>query len=331
VRTPEGVVELMVAQPRLASVAAWTVGDLDGGLFHDADLVRPVAAVTKVLIASALARALAAGERQPGKALSVDRVEHFHFKDADLGAHRTAMARLGVTTTASLDQLAQAMLRWGDPAAADALLLELGRPALEAEVQRLGIEGLFAPAPYAGDLVRLIEDGKAGDAVDLDRSWAIGKRLLADDAYGRRLRLRIEASGMPRYSALRAHRKASSHRGSARAYALLMERIATEQSKWGETMRRWLSWPMGMAFVNARWDAYGTKSGSAVSILSTTFAQPIDGGLAVSAMFFEDVPTLAWLTLDDEYPYQDVEQALLADPEFRAVFARRLRGDGGQP
>ena len=136
---------------------------------------------------------------------------------------------------------------------------------------------------------------------------------------------------MPPLLELYAHRHASSHRGTARAYALLMERIATDETNWGETMRRWLSWAMAMAHVNSRWDAYGTKSGSAVSVISTTtFARPIDGGTAVSALFFEDLPTMVWLAINEDYPYQDVEQSLLADPDYRRDFAARFGSDGGR-
>jgi Beta-lactamase enzyme family len=331
VRTPEGLVELMATQPRLVSVAAWEVGAADAGVLVDADRVRPVAAVTKVLVASALASAFARGERRPGDRLELTQVERFHFPRADLGAHASAMQKLGVTTALTFEQLALATVQWGDPASADALMVELGREALDAEVRRLGIEGLLAPAPFSGDLTQLLQDGVPGAAPDLERSWALGQRLGKDEAFGRRLKLRVEANGMPSYRALREHRRASSHRGTARGYARLMERIATDDTAWGEAMRRWLTWPMARAAVNVRWAQYGTKSGTAVSIVSsTTFAQPIGGKLAVSALFFEDLPTLAWWTLDEVFTQEDLEQALLGDAEARQKLSARLSaGDAG--
>lgn len=326
-RTTEGLVDLLAERPELVSLAVWEVGQPDAGVFHRADEVRPVAAVTKVLVASALARAFERGERQPDAGLSLEEVERFHFQAADLGAHRQAMARLAVTDALTLEQLGEAAVHWGDPASADALMVLLGREALEAEVRLLAIDGLFPPAPYAADLARLLEDGAPGAAPDLDRGWALAGRLATDQTFGRKLRLGVEERGMPSYRALREHRRASSHRGTARAYAALMERIATAQSPWGETMRRWTGWPMGWESFRLRWERFGTKCGSAVSIVCTSsFGQPLGGSLAVSAVFFEDLPTLAWLALDEQFRHEDFEQRLLADPEFRAMVAARLAG-----
>lgn len=327
-RTTEGVLELIAQRPELASIAAWEVGGpLDAGVFHRADQVRPVAAVTKLLVASALARAFEREERQPDAGVALEAVERFYFEGADMGAHKQAMARLGVGPRPTLAQLGEAAVYWGDPAAADALMMLLGREALEAEVRLLGIDGLFAPAPYSADLARLLEDGAPGAAVDLDRSWVLAERLANDAAYGRRLRLGVEERGMPSYAALRAHRRASSHRGTARAYAALMERIATAQSPWGEALREWTGWPMRWERFRLRWQTFGTKSGSAVSVVCTSsFGQPLGGRLAVSAVFFEDLPTLAWLALDRDFRHEDLEQQLLADPEFRAAVAARLEG-----
>ncbi|AXX28666.1 serine hydrolase [Actinosynnema pretiosum subsp. pretiosum] len=89
-----------------------------------------------------------------------------HHLGLDDGAHASALADLGITSTdgataddphhpVDLDDLASALVRRGDSAAADLLLHRLGEPALRAAAVRLG----WPDAPVAGALdhrVRLV-------------------------------------------------------------------------------------------------------------------------------------------------------------------------------
>ncbi|MCP2093117.1 Tat (twin-arginine translocation) pathway signal sequence [Actinosynnema pretiosum] len=96
-----------------------------------------------------------------------------HHLGQDGGAHASALADLGITATdgthaddphhpVDLDDLASALVRRGDDAAADLLLHRLGEPALRAAAVRLG----WPDAPVASALdhrVRLVLDRDAPD------------------------------------------------------------------------------------------------------------------------------------------------------------------------
>jgi D-alanyl-D-alanine carboxypeptidase len=331
-KSKDGVVQLMAAHPERVSLAVWSLEDPDGGVFFDADRVRPLASTAKIVVGATLASAFVGGAASPDSEVKVEDLERFYLPGTDGNAHPEAMKSLGNPPAVKLKDVAAVMLHFSDNAATDFLMITLGRPALEAEVARLGIAGVFPPAPYSGHLLALVESGKATGALDVDGDWARARRLQDDATWAAGLREKLTADGLPPVAEQKAHRGSSPARGSARGYAELMAHIATDQTKWGEWMRTWLSWPMKNESMKKEFAQFGTKGGSTASVVtSASFAQPHGGGVSVLALFMEDLPLLPWVELMKTYKHQDVERSLLVDADFRRQVSDTLRvADGGR-
>lgn len=326
VKTFEGVVEMMGAHPERVSIAAWEVGAADAGLFHRADQPRFISSASKLVVASALAQAFATGGRSPGATVPRERVDRLHLPGTDGDGHPQAMAELPGADQLTLAQLGFAMLRFNDHAAADALMLELGRPALDAEVQRLALPGLAAPAPFSGHLLALLEDRAPARSPDPDRAWKVAAALAGDEAAARRARLLLEEEGLPALSQISKHHLQSTHRGTARAYAALIERVATEAGPWGDALRGWLDWPMSYDYIHEAFERFGRVGGVAVpSTASVTFAAPRDAGVTtVSAVFFDELPLWTWRGLFSSSSQEDVELWLASGRAAHAELRARL-------
>lgn len=303
--TAEDVLRYLEAHPERYALAAWDVGAEDQGLFHDADTPWPLASTVKIIPLALASEELAAGRWSPDT--PVPELEAFYLPGTDGDAHPEAKAA-GDTTT--LGGAIHAMIRFSDNAATDCILFRLGRERLTSTEP-----GLPTPHPLSGTTLLAssawMNDGGADDA-----AWASAAALLDG---GTKPEL-----GKP-IAAQEQMARELDNRGTARAFAKLMERLFTDETPRYALARRELSWPMEFKGNQRDFEVLATKGGSLPGVLtSATWATTKNGQRRVVALFLHDLPFSTWLGLSKSYAQQALERELLFSPDALQRLRPRL-------
>lgn len=294
------LIAYLEAHPERYALAAWEVGHEDAGLFHDADALWPLASTVKIVPLSLASEALANGAWDA--ATPTPEVENFYLAGTDGNAHLEASIDGG---TATLGGAIHGMIRWSDNAATDAILFRLGRAALTSSTP-----GIPAPHPLSGTTLladeRFTPDG--GVSID-DAAWARAGRLAAQPAG--------TAPTPPPFLPMREQVRMSrelDNKGSARAFAQLVERIFLDDTERFAVARKELQWPMDFYANQQAFKAFGTKGGClAGTLTSATYVQTNEGKRRVVALFLHDIPFATWMGLMSSYLQQDLERELLTE------------------
>lgn len=313
--TADDVWNYLRAHPDQFALAAWEVGDEVNGVFHDADTAWPLASTVKIVPLALTCHRLHSGEWSEDKAI-VD-VERFYLPGTDGGGHEAAMQALGGSVRTVGDALT-AMIEFSDNAATDALLFELGRSVVETEAPRLG--DIESPHPIAGSMLLELERAKAGST--RERAWAIASMLEGDPQ-----RAALAAKWLSDYSPRELLRIARQfdNRGTARAFAKLMEHVFTDQSGCYEPARKRLGWPLRIPHNRHRFRQWGAKGGSLPGTLtSAQFAETTSGRRRVLALFLHDLPLSRWTVLSTSFAQQFVELEILNADDLRALIQARI-------
>lgn len=340
VKDPDGVLAYLEANRVSVSLATWEVGHEDEALLLHADEPRSLASTVKVLVLAAYAQQVESGQLDPDSRVSLSEWDAFYLPRTDGGAHPASLAELEqkgrvVDEAVTLADVARAMIVHSDNAAADLVMMRVGRSALDRAPEQFATTKDEAPFPISGTMLLSTSapdgvlprqwmaqlEGEGRKAI-ADRAWAIAERLVKDDAYRSTQRNRLEHSGIGlNLREQEAFAKALFPRGTARGYAKLMERVATapSSSKWAFVMSSNLEWVLGRGgSLDQRFDRFGTKGGSLPGVLtSATYAQPHGQPTRVMTLFLEDVPFALWANLMKTFTQQKFEQRLLEDPAFR--------------
>ena len=295
--TTDDLVKYLEAHPDRYALAAWDVGDEDAGLFHDVDRAWPLASTVKIIPLSLASEELAAGRWEAGT--PTPEVERFYLPGTDGNAHPEA-SRDGGTRT--LSGAIHAMITFSDNAATDAILFRLGRTRLQSTH-----EGLPTPHPLSGTML-LAREGFQNDGGVDDAAWARAARLLTEQET-------TEGPGIT-FAQQEAMTRALDNRGTARAFARLMERLFTDASKATEVARAELSWPMKFPANQREFVIFANKGGSLPGTLtSSSYAETKTGQRRVATLFLHDLPFATWLSLSRSFLQQKLERELLVSPD----------------
>jgi len=359
--------EFIVAHPESVGVVVTTV-DEDGAAVADGyDLARGagqrlvLASTVKIAVHAAYADAVASGQWAADQAISVAEWERFYLPATDGGAHRSALAALGIqadeqgfardpSATVAVADVARAMIHTSDNAATDYLVARLGRDLVAAVMEQAGLRehGVMVsllgvaltlvnqdqPPMSAGALRGLVAQVAAGDASQLDR---LAERYLNDPEWraGQIASLTSAATSAGVDAEERwGFQVQGSHllpAGTAQEYARMMALIASGRLISPEVsaiMRQVLETapadePLRVLF----YDRYGTKDGLTAGVTTiASYAVPKRGALAgqqrVVVILLNDLPPDLWR---DVVRYQGLYllQADLA--QAKGVF-NQLRG-----
>ncbi|MBX3681423.1 MAG: serine hydrolase [Thauera sp.] len=313
--TADDVWNYLRAHPDQFALAAWDVGDEANGVFHDADTAWPLASTVKIVPLALACHRLHSGEWSENS--PIRDVERFYLPGTDGGAHEAAIHELGGGVRTIGDALT-AMIEFSDNAATDALLFELGRSVVDRETSLLG--DIEPPHPVAGTMLVALEGAKAVSV--RERAWAIASILDADSQ-----RAAAVAGRLSDYSAreLLSIARHFDNRGTARAFAKLMERLFTDQSGRYELARQRLGWPLRMPHNRDLFRQWGAKGGSLPGTLSSAqFAETTSGRRRVVALFLHDLPLSRWKELSTSFAQQFVELEILNADNPRALVMARI-------
>lgn len=300
----EDLVRYLEAHPDRYALAAWDVGREDAGVFHDADTRWPLASTVKLIPLALASEELAAGRWDA--ATPTPDVEAFYLPGTDGDAHPRASADGGTST---LGGALHGMIRFSDNAATDAILFRLGRARLQTDAG-----GLPSPHPLSGSM--LVAEAPLDGGLD-DAAWAAAARLL-DGGIGRerpRMTIAQQEDLTRRFD----------NRGTARAFAALMDRLFADPSPRFALARRELSWPMEFPQNQRDFVVLATKGGSLPGTLtSASYAETKDGQRRVVALFLHDLPFATWIELSRNFTQQKLERDLLFAPDAFERLGPRL-------
>jgi beta-lactamase class A len=332
----------LLQHPARVSLVAYELGQEAEGIFLNAATPVPLASVVKLVHLVAYAAAVQNGELDPEEQVPLADLERYYLAGSDLNAHQQAVAALrdaGVVTgeppSVALSEVPRMMIEFSSNAATDYLHMLLGQERIEQTARDLGMSGQAAPCPFLGQFL-LMGQG--------DESLAAVQQLIADPAQysvdvmsttlafsegsaattttwrGRWRRPTLEAQQL--FSAV------LNSRGTARAYADLMARIATNQlGPWEQNVRirRYLEWPTQFPINQEKLAWIGYKGGSLPGVLTVAYyAQPWDRAQpVVVALFFHDLPLDTFRTWRQNLPHDELARWLLRErdaiPTLRAL------------
>lgn len=342
----EAILNVLAKRPHDVSLVVYSLDDPESGLYHNANVMRPLATTIKILVLAEYGRRVADGMLDPEELVPLDSVETYYFTGTDRGAHVLAVTALGnaghlENDELTLAEIAEAMIRFNDNAAADYLMVRFGREAMDALPERLDLLYAEPPVPISGiyltwDTVYTPEDDPAisYDQPD-DRAWMFSQRLRAgenfSDGAGEWM---VGESPRLSYGALTSA-ALSFPTGSARAYAGLMARVFRGElisEQVSEIMLDILDYEMDDPGIQVQFDQLlATRSGSLAGILTGAYAadlkpQYVDGHdppPTVVALFVENLTDDVFDQLMST-TLLDFEMSLLNDPEFVDLTRERL-------
>jgi D-alanyl-D-alanine carboxypeptidase len=310
-------------------LAAYEVGEPQAGIYLAADERFSLASTRKVLILAAYARAVVAGAMSRSERVAIDDVDRWYLHGTDGGAHLQAIqdwtARGRIEAGAvTLDDIAWAMIRWSDNAAADYLLARVGADAVAALAREMGMAQQEPGGPILGEYLawaRLPADEWL--ALDADQRAERATRL-ADAS-------RPEAQAAVPMPALEVQRRLATRnpRGTPREWAALMARLETDSSDAvTEVLRDTLEWPL-IVFPDNQSELrrLGTKGGSLPGLVTEASyyvpSAPPERTF-VAALFFRELPPDVERDLLESFAHQHFMRRLALDPAFRASVRARL-------
>lgn len=318
VDTPERVLEFIAAHPNQVSYVLATVAD-DGTLdvetvrTHNPDTPRPLASTMKIVVLSALARAIDEGALHADDPVELDDWDSWYLMGTDGGAHPNAYDELGIahtngnaddpTATVALSVVADAMIHHSDNAATDVVLDRLG-DRMEAELVLLRATGGIH------DPIRPVLE-----------AWITMYTGNKPDVSSRAKRHVVRTASLPTVKMTSQRAWMANHlpKSTTATYAALMARVATRthiSESASDFMTERLDWPMDGGIAST-YDQVCTKGGSVPGVMTEatfTVAKKGDhaGELRVMALFFDELSGSAWLTMMGSLPQQQLALRAMA-------------------
>lgn len=343
----DNILDVLAENPGRFSLAVYSLDDPEGGLYHNANVMRPLATTVKILVLAEYARRVVEEALDPEELVPLDSVETYYFTGTDRGAHAQAVTALRAAgrlenDELTLSEIADSMIRFNDNAAADYLMLRFGRNAMDALPGRLGLRYAEPPVPINGiylnwDLPYNLRDTTSNDPRQSDdRAWMLSQRMRTGENFSDEMGEWMGGmSTRMSYGELSAA-ALSFPAGSARAYAGLMANVYRRElisEPVSEIMFDILDYEMDDASIRVGFDQLlATKSGSLAGIITSAyvadgkplFAGGFDARPTVLALFIESLPADVfeqWLGSDNLVVF---EQRLLTDPVYMEIVRERL-------
>ena len=353
--------ERLLDAPDTVGLVAYQLGRDSEGIFWNADTPMPLISVAKIITLVAYVEAVAAGELNSLETVPLTDLERFYLPNFDLGAHRRAIAELREegrlispddNPAVTLAEVPWMMIRHSSNAAADYLHLRLGQARIEETALALGLgepagtTGLAsrhtAPCPFLGQFLlmanhsRAQANDRAALAAYLDDPAAYGRDVaLLADAYANQETFRAaeaawrERNRRPSIDTQRFFAAEFAPRGTARAYAALMARLAQNGLSTADSSfqaRRYLEWPNQFE-ANVSWASnVGYKNGALPGVLTTVYYayRWDDPAPIIVALFYRDLPQDTYRQWRNDLPHDELARWLLSEPT--AIAALRELG-----
>ncbi|WP_166442201.1 serine hydrolase [Nakamurella flava] len=327
--TAAGWTGYLAAHPDQVAV---TIDDGRGnGLRHRGGDAQPAASAAKIVHLAAYARAVDAGTIDPEQLITVGEWERWYLPGLDGGAHPAALAELGValdgrglaaadpSTPVTLDDLAHAMIRFSDNAAADLLRDRLGDATLQSVVESVGGELPSGSAPvvelpsFLGAQIALLDS--SGTSADGAADLAAAQRYATDEAERRR----VQALPVPPIGTQLtwADGTPTASVDTLSAVAADLVAAADDPGRTGARLARThLEWPP----VPDGAVGLGAKGGSLPGVLTEVFVlRRDDGTVGRAALMVRGMDAQDWSTAVGSFAHQELLLDALQNPDTLAA------------
>ena len=299
--TPAELLKQLAERPEDVSIVAYGVRP-DGApdpaqpsVLVRPDAPMPLASSRKIVLLAAYAQAVSEGRLDPAQVVKLADWEAYYLPRTDGGAHPAALGRLGLKAggSATLDQVARAMIQESDNAAADVMYMRVGADAVQAVIHSAGLKGQEPLFPISGEFW-------AYDRTRLFTTLKLSREAFRTEA----LRLtpvpgsRPAAPPLPGVAEQARLTDAFTVRGTARDYASIMARVMTGtflNRDISAIMARHLEWPLESAEVKNNFERLGAKGGSLPGIYTNNLfllpkVGPAAGQRRVVSVFLRRIP-----------------------------------------
>ncbi|HSM58645.1 MAG TPA: serine hydrolase [Candidatus Sulfomarinibacteraceae bacterium] len=322
--------------PQQVALAAYEVGREDEGIYLNADTPVPLASVVKVIHLVAYAQAVQNGVLNEEAPVPLSEMERYFLPGSDLGAHSAGLNMLreeervlDEPPAILLQDVPRLMVEYSSNAATDYVHMLLGQEHIEQTAVDLGLAQQTAPCPFLGQFLLMGRNGADVSQVETllqepevySRDVVqLTERFSTDPAFRQETRIWRDRSTRPSLQAQALFSNQLSTRGSARAYAALMARIATNDlGPWEQNVRirRYLEWPTHIPVNQEKLAWLGYKGGSLPGVLTVVYyAQPWDRAHpVVVALFFHDLPLDTYRQWRRSLPHDELARWLLRERE----------------
>jgi len=318
-RSPTDVsalIEWIASNPMNVGLVVLSADSPDAPLVSlNALLAFPLASTKKVLILGAYATAVAAGRLDPDRPVTLSALERWYWPGTDGGSHPRAVSDWAARgriigrradRSVELSDLAWAMVRWSDNAAADYLLDLVGAQAVADFADSADMAGQEQVYPLLGAMLAWSHQPAEWLGLDPSERAARAWRLAAASTGSR-----VARPALPRPSQQFLLADADTA-GRPMDWARLMLRIGQADSPAtapavAAIMRANLDWPRIVFSSNQeRFSAFYTKGGSLAGVVTeAAYLRPkAEGaGLAV-AIFFRSLDRVTWSSMRNTFVWQ---------------------------
>ncbi|MFW6070069.1 MAG: serine hydrolase [bacterium] len=335
--------------PEQVGLAAYEVGREAEGVYLNADVPLPLASVVKVIHLVAYAQAVQNGVLDEAAPVPLEEMERYYLPGSDLGAHADGLNTLREEERVLeeppailLQDVPRLMVEYSSNAATDYLHMRLGQDVIEQTAVDLGLAQQTAPCPFLGQF--LLMGGNGADVSQVETLLQnpevysrdvvqLTERFSTDPAFREESRIWRDRSTRPSLRTQALFSNQLNGRGSARSYAGLMARIATnELAPWEQNVRirRYLEWPTHIPVNQEKLAWLGYKGGSLPGVLTVVYyAQPWDRTQpVVVALFFHDLPLDTYRQWRRSLPHDELARWLLREQEAIPTLRALLGQDG---
>ena len=248
IRYPDDLLTYWAEHPEHVSVVAYDVSAPDKGIFYQAEEPRPLVSVSNLVLGAEYARRTAEGRLDPDRRVALAALAPYALPGAGAEQHRRARAHwraqhlVDADSTVALKHVVRAITQFGDRAAADWFIADLGRAEVEALPSRFGLKGSAPPRPSSGTHLswnhhaatrsveaRLAEVQAMSPRAYADRVYELTRRLKQDSTFRRKEHARLRQRGTDiSLRQQRALAQITYPRGTAAGYARWMARLAQD-------------------------------------------------------------------------------------------------------
>ncbi|NBC16800.1 MAG: hypothetical protein GVY18_05710 [Bacteroidetes bacterium] len=347
IATPDDLLDVL-AKHEGASLVAFDTDDPENGIYYRADTLRPVVNLPRLLLLAGYAEAVDRGALDPASAVPLDSVSSLYLAGMGHQGHPTAVDTLRaqrriVDEHLTLADVVEAMSRWNDAAAADYLLLRLGRAAVDSLPRRLAVPCVDPPVPAVGRYLlwnnhrvsappeeRLATLEALPRASRTDSMYALARTVREDSAFRRREQDRLHRRGAALTLAQQQRLAAITFpRGTARAYASVLARVAAPDaaSLPGDSLfKAYLARSIDTDSLDAPFARIATESGAFPGMLSFAgYAQGDDvSSSRVVVLLIEKLPMAVFYHLLQTGIDRGFQLQLLGDDAFFEEVQSRL-------
>lgn len=345
----EEVLDYLRAHPDDFSLVVRSPGE-EAEISHLPAEPSPLASTKKIVVLAAYAREVSEGRLDPEEEVPIAEWERYYVPNTDGGAHPAAMEELGIQTgedgvasdqgaTATLDEMAEAMISVSDNAATDYLIERLGQEKIRAVVEDEGLTGQENVLPISGSM--FVWNGPDGEGTpglsEMSREEYTARVLRATESYANgEYPDKWREGRAPLGSLVEQRSQAAEYEttGTAEDYARIMGGVASGEFISPEVagiMADHLDWPMERPSSRDTFEEMGRKGGSLSGILTqATYAVPKRGDYSgeerVAVLFVREMSGSAWLGVQQSDGYGDFTDALLTDGKFVGKVELELGG-----